>query len=98
MTKDEVFQQALDVMNSAFKADPGAIQLLLCNCVQANKALVEHPDILVGQYPVDSIGMLGVINGIIGNITGKRIASMWSEPNEDGRCTMIGFCEWQGDP
>ena len=94
------FEKALEVLNSAYKADPMAIHSLMCSLVPCQgKELMEHPEVVVaesnvspGNYHVTS---LGLINGILYSMTGRRVAMNWSD-NKDGkgRCELLGFVEY----
>ena len=62
-------QQIVDLLNDAYKADPNAIDALLCASIPCNNNLVNHPSIQIraknnnGDFPV--IGILGLLNGIV---------------------------------
>lgn len=88
-----------EMLNSAFQSDSNAVHSLICNRVPCNLALADHPEIVVEDAPVlgvdglFSVGTLGVVNGIVGMLTGLRVAIKWSDPREgDGRRTLLGFC------
>ncbi len=96
-----MIQKAIDVMNEAFAADPAAIHALLINRVPCNQALTDHPTIQVDTTlfiaaNLHSVGLLGILNGVLEPITGKRIASNWSDvKNADGRHQFLGFVEYK---
>ena len=93
--------KAIDALNEAFRNDPGAIHALMCNRVPCNQALAGHPTVQVEATPVMrdaehwSVGALGLINGAIEPLTGKRVAVRWSDSGPDGRRTFLGFCEYR---
>ena len=89
----------LQTLNEAYKADASAIHSLICNRVPCNQALADHPTIQVeinNMTPTEtfSVGMLGIINGLVERLTGKRIAAKFSEPDETGRSKFVGFMEY----
>lgn len=80
-TKDERLQLANDfirVLNSAFECDKDALHKLTEFRVRCNAALAQHPTIQVRTQeessnsgvaklvPVHRIGLLGILNGLIG--------------------------------
>ena len=90
----------LEVLNSAWKADPQAIHTLVANVVPCkDNGLRDHPWVVVGEsfavpgtYTVSAIGLL---NGVIHALTGKRIAHAWSDTkDENGKFTFLGFKEY----
>ena len=88
---------ALQVLNEAYEADCAAMHALICNRVPCNQALADHPTIQVGTNnvtPTFDVGMLGVINGIIDRLTGKRVAAKFSEPDGSGQSRLVGFCQY----
>ena len=89
---------AIELLNAAFVADPGAILSLMINRVPCNESLAEDPFIIVEKTPVIEnswrVGALGLINGILNANDLPIVAMKWSEPNEDGVCTLLGFCEY----
>lgn len=81
-------QQAIDALNAAFAADPEAIEALLLHEVPCNEALEAHPTVQVGG-PVGNatVRAMGLLNGAIEPLTGRRIA--FQQDEETGR--VIGF-------
>jgi hypothetical protein len=60
--------KALQVLNEALEHDPRAITELVNLRVDCNKALTNHPTIQVGLYDsVAKVGVLGLINGVLGD-------------------------------
>jgi hypothetical protein len=90
----------IGVLNSAYDADPAAMNALICNRVPCNQTLADHPTIpvdgnLVAAGESYAVGMLGIINGICEEVTGKRVAVMLSDPPDDeGRSKIVGFTEY----
>ncbi len=87
----------LAVLNEALQADRHAITMLLENRIPASFELADHPTI---QLTLDEagnpmVGALGVLNGVIQTLTGKRVAAVYEE--EDGINWVTGFVEYQ-DP
>jgi hypothetical protein len=90
----------LKVLNEAYKADPDAIHSLICNRVPCNLLLANHPTIQVDTNDVAiggtwTVGLLGVINGICEEVTGERVAVMFSEPDIEGRRKVVGFTQYR---
>lgn len=90
----------IGVLTSACEADPAAMHALICNRVPCNQTLADHPTIpvdvnLVAAGESYAVGMLGVINGICEEVTGKRVAVMFSDPPDDeGRRKIVGFTQY----
>ena len=57
-------EHVVNVLNSAFKADPAAITSLFINRVPCNIALAEHPTIIVGDMHGYVVGLTGLLNGL----------------------------------
>jgi hypothetical protein len=100
--KRVVFDNILDTLNSAFKADPVAIYMLLCMRVPAGQGLLDHPTVVCGKIPrLESIeeayyvGPLGWLNSVIETATGKRVASYYGEPDASGDRPLLGFIEYK---
>lgn len=90
------FELGLAAMNQAYTADHAALHALVCNRVPCNQALADHPTILVDTNKVTptetyAVGMLGVVNGVVEAMSGKRIAAVFTGADEQGRCRLIGF-------
>lgn len=99
-----VISTALSVLSEAFKADPAAMHALVCNRVPCNPELADHPTIQVEETPVYdptfdtthcSVGLLGIINGILEPITGQKISTVWKNIDaQNGRPEMTGFSRY----
>lgn len=88
----DAIEQAVVVLNEAFKADPVALWLLIANRVQCNEALAAHPWVQVRQHEspvkgVATVGLIGVLNGVLEPLTGYRVAAKFSETTN----VMLGF-------
>jgi hypothetical protein len=82
-------ETVLSVLNSAFAADPGAIQALCENRVPCNRLLAEHPSIQVCVDRYEAlVGALGLLNGVLEALGVPLVASQW-----DGQ-RMVGFCAY----
>lgn len=64
-------EQAVRLLNEALEADPEAIRKLVDFHVDCNIKLAGHPSIQVRTVnKSDSVGLLGIINGIFGTVGG----------------------------
>ncbi len=78
-----VMESALRALNEALAADPAAMTALLKHRVPCNAALRDHPTVQIGGgVETPDVGMLGVINGIIEPLSGKRIAAVYNNIDE----------------
>ena len=90
----------LKVLNEAYQADPAAIHSLICNRVPCNLLLASHPTVQVETNEVAigegwTVGLLGIINGICEEVTGEKVAVMFSEPDIYGRKKVLGFTQYR---
>ena len=71
MSGDPFVERSLLVLNEALKRDPDAMTKLVNARIDCSKDLAGHPSLQVGVYN-DSfkVGMLGVLNGILGYVKG----------------------------
>ena len=98
---EEDFAKALEVLNSAYQADPAAIHSMVSNSIPCQGvALRDHPWGVVGDsYAVPgsyTVSTLGLLNGVVHALTGKRVAMSWSDTkDENGRFKFIGFVEYK---
>jgi hypothetical protein len=101
MSNDEDFAKALEVLNTAYQTDPAAIHALVSNSVPCQGvSLRDHPWVVVGDsYAVPgtyTVSSLGLLNGVIHILTGKRIAMAWTDvKDENGRFKFLGFVEYK---
>lgn len=93
---------AVRALNDAFAADPAAIHSLLCNRVPCNQALADHPSVPVTTLPMlkapnpqYAITALGLINGVIGPLTGKRVMTVWDD-TDPANPVLQGFDVYTG--
>ncbi|MDA0241063.1 MAG: hypothetical protein O3A84_13695 [Proteobacteria bacterium] len=64
----DAVSRALVVLNDALARDARAVTELVNLRVECNKDLINHPLIQVGEYEgVAKVGVLGLINGLIGD-------------------------------
>lgn len=96
---------AARVLTEAVEADPAAIRAMLCIRIPCNKEFADHPTIICDT--VDTlkgeqfdVGPIGVINGILTAMGAGRVASVWSDgdENEMGHARkLLGFEPYIGD-
>jgi len=96
MTNNERLQSVLNCLNAAYLADPQAVSALMCNFVPCNKKMVLHPHVIVqenvGLCGMDTVGTLGMINGVLTAAGLPRVTIKWSDKkNLDNRYTFQGF-------
>lgn len=95
--------KASEILQRAFEADPNAMHALTVNRVPCNQALADDPDVIVDNPPVlgrtqFSVGMIGVLNGILHAVDLPRVAYKLSdEVDAEGRHRFVGFCDVPGD-
>lgn len=95
--------KAAEILQRAFEADPNAMHALVCNRVPCNQALADDPDVIVDKSPVlrgchFSVGMMGVLNGVLVACDLPRVSSKWSEERDaEGRQRMEGFCDYSDE-
>jgi hypothetical protein len=86
----------VQILNSAYAADPHAVHCLIMNCVPCNQALADHPYVTVQDAKVSGregayVGAIGLINGIVAPLTGMRVAAKFGEPDNEGVRRITGF-------
>jgi hypothetical protein len=90
---------AIRVLNDAFRADPVAIATLLSVRIPCNELLAEHSTIqvqsqwIMGNAFYPTVSALGLINGIVEEMTGQRVAAKYSDlqRSEDLGRNLEGF-------
>ena len=93
--KEEIFNSILELLNTAYEADPAAIHALICNRVPCNEKLADHKNIIVevnkavGKGESYNVGMLGVLVGIIDALTNRKICAKFDEGK------LVGFGEYK---
>jgi len=90
---DAMAAVALQMMQSAFDADPAAVYALVCNRVPCTPAIVDHPHVLAETVPTVGalavVGMLGFINGLLAaQGSAYAVATRWTQ---DARPQLLGF-------
>lgn len=86
------FEKVLKVMNSALAADPGAIYTLMNTRMSCNDKLADHKDVQIftDKSGRTLVGALGLINGVLKPLTGRRIAAAYD--NRSGQ--LVKFVEY----
>lgn len=97
----EAIELAIVTLNRAFVADPNAVHSLICNRVPCNDELAEDPTIVCdapgpinGEKPHSyQVGALGLINGVLGDITGGlAVAVKFGDPDPNtAGSKILGF-------
>lgn len=76
--------KVVEILNGILATDPKAVKELLLNRVPCNEAMADHNTVQVidkdGEF---SVGMLGILNGVIEPLTGRRVAVI----SDDGDIT-----------
>ena len=91
-------EKIVHVLNSMYVDDPAAMHALVANRVPCNQALADHTVVPVEQIPIPnddapqySVGLLGILNGVVETLTGQRVAAKWLT-STDGRVPQfLGF-------
>jgi hypothetical protein len=91
--------RVVNALNAAFYADPEAIHAMMCNRVPCNIRLAEDKFIIVDESMFDgghTVGLLGIINGILAAAHIPRVAMDWSDPDpeKDGKRRLCGFIRY----
>ena len=99
---EEPLATILRVLNEAVTADRQAVKDLLSHKVVCNQSMADHPDILVGtrttEYGDENVlGTLGLLNGIIERVTGRRVAAVLTDPGPDGMRELQRFSVYTPD-
>ena len=91
----EQFNAVLECLNSAYKADPVAMHALNSLRFPTNEAMLNHPHVEVANhqmFPGYTVGVLGLINGVMRAMGLPNIASKWEKKDaETGRMELVGF-------
>lgn len=83
-------KRAIDILNEALELDAHAITQLINMRVDCDKALAAHPTIQVHRYgKVHRVGVLGLINGAIGNSPTGDIGAEGLMDKKTGNFTRI---------
>ena len=82
--------KAIEVLNDVLERDPVAITQLVNLRVDCNPQLINHPTIQSSVYHGTSkVGVLGLINGIVGNSPSGVIGAEGSIERDTGQFTVI---------
>lgn len=93
MSKNEQLEAILKCLNEAHALDSEAIGNLIGTRIPCNSNLAEHPIIIVGldnTIPGNSIGCLGLLNGILVAAGLSRIGIV-VDIDDNGKGTVVGF-------
>jgi len=83
-------QKALQVLNDALERDPIAITQLVNFRVDCNAQIVNHSTIQSSVYHgVSKVGVLGLVNGIVGNSPSGVIGAEGSIARDTGQFIVI---------
>ena len=86
----DLILKAIEILNDALERDPVAITQLVNLRVDCNPQLVNHPTIQSSVYHGTSkVGVLGLINGIVGNSPSGVIGAEGSIQRDTGQFTVI---------
>jgi hypothetical protein len=93
-------KETIELLNNAFLADKNAIHALMTNKVPCNSELADDPYIIVSTVPVlgnpyGQVSCLGLINGIMAANKLPLVAMKFSNPDEDGKSNLLGFCAYE---
>ena len=87
---DDPITRAIEVLNDALARDPDAITRLVNMRVDCNEALSAHPTIQIGVYGgVHRVGVLGLINGALGDSPSGVIGAQGRMDGETGRFLKV---------
>jgi len=89
ITKHEIVNGIVDLLNEALKADPETIHKLIDNRVKCNPTLANHEDIQVNMF--SEVGILGIINGICWRVAGEKICIIV----DDNSGKVISFTRYE---
>jgi len=103
-----MIEKAIEALNDALRRDPETMAAMFHLQARCNEALADHPTVQVTvlrplKGHADSpggractVGVIGLINGVVEPLTGKRIAAQWSDDiGDDGLQKLVGFCEYK---
>ena len=83
-------KRAVEILNEALELDAQAITRLINMRVDCKKALAAHPTIQVSRYDkIHRVGVLGLINGAIGNSPTGDIGAEGPMDKKTGNFTRI---------
>lgn len=98
MTHSQTAQKFLDVMNRAWKYEPeGTFDIIMAKFPLRTKIILDDPTIVCEEVPFSpgnfQFGALGLINGILSELTGERIARIWEGTSFKGFTIYTGSLE-----
>lgn len=87
-------QSICNTLNRLFKADPVATHALMVNRIPASENIINDPWLICNQNTVlpdnnCSIGILGIINGILWENYDPELVAMKFTPKEENASRMI---------
>jgi len=86
----DAIEQAVKVLNEALERDADAVMALVNYRVACNDTLAGHPTIQVHRFgEVHKIGLLGLLNGILGGGPSGDIGAKGQIDPQTGRFTTI---------
>jgi len=88
-----------EALNAAFRADPNAVNSLMCTRIPCNQALADDRFVQVDTSPWPyghfQVGALGLVNAVLEVNNLPLVAAKFSdELDADGRARFLGFCEY----
>lgn len=88
--------KAVNVLNLAYEQDPSAIWTLMNTYTKCNEIIADHPTVQVLEKEVEgkkeySLGFLGLLNGVIEEITGEKVCIRISDEDDKGQRKILGF-------
>jgi hypothetical protein len=102
MTKEQLADLLIKRLNEIIKYDKQALGNLINIRTKCNNAMANHPSVQVVAYGEDqpTVGMLGIINGIVGTIdTGsKRGCGLITAIFQDGTLTHFRRTDNKEEP
>lgn len=74
-TEQDLADHIINQLNEIARTDPTAMEWLIANRITCNEALANHPTVQVLAPPGEKpkVGMLGIINGIVGAISNEPL-------------------------
>ena len=96
--QSELLDKAIATLNGACAEDRDAIHALICMRTPCNRAMADGPNVLVHQNPLVgqgsyTVGLLGVLNGVLKAIGLPPVAAEFEDPDKGPR--FLGFCRYR---
>lgn len=73
-------EQLRDALNTYLKLDPAAMTALVAHREPCNQRLAASECVVRRENGHDTLGFLGVLNGILGPATGLKLAAVYDTP------------------